>query len=172
MRRQSAANAWDRMRRCCAKLCIASQLVVPPVLPFAVAAQQLGGIAETEEEQYWAFRDSAEALLARAMYAVALQEIEEALLLRPGDPEATALRASIVAAMNPPTAAAKEKKRSSMPESEPVALKPKAEPVLPLIDLTQAALALIRGNAGHGVADWEGWRALVLAYMENWTARR
>ena len=56
---------------------------------------QPGGIPQTEEEQLRALIDSAEALLQRGKYDLALSEVEEALALRPGDVEAMALRSRI-----------------------------------------------------------------------------
>ncbi len=50
---------------------------------------------EIEDEQMLALIDSAEALLARGKFDTALREVEEALALRPGDVEATALRSRI-----------------------------------------------------------------------------
>jgi hypothetical protein len=143
-------------------LCLFAQIALTgAVLP--VAAEDLDG-NPVAEEQYWAFLDSAAALHARRMDAVALQEIDEALLLRPGDAEAMALRDSIVAALNPAPSAKAETPGS---KSEPIALERDAQHDLPLIDLTQAALALVRGDADHLDLDWEAWRALVLAFMES-----
>jgi hypothetical protein len=99
------------------------------------------------------------------MDAVALQEIDEALLLRPGDAEAAALRGSILAALNPPAATPEAEKLPPVPESESVARNPEAEHALPLIDLSQAALALVPGDAGHLPTDWQRWRELVLTYL-------
>ncbi|MDF2764405.1 MAG: hypothetical protein K0S81_1399 [Rhodospirillales bacterium] len=68
---------------------------------------QTPAIPQTEDEQMRALIDSAEALLARRKYDTALAEIEEALVLRPGDPDALAVRERIRQAAgyaNPPPA--------------------------------------------------------------------
>jgi tetratricopeptide (TPR) repeat protein len=57
------------------------------------------GIPQTEDEQMVALIDSAEALLARGKHDLALREIDEALALRPGDPDALAMRSRILASM-------------------------------------------------------------------------
>jgi tetratricopeptide (TPR) repeat protein len=57
------------------------------------------GIPQTEDEQMVALIDSAEALLARGKHDLALREIDEALELRPGDPDALAMRSRILASM-------------------------------------------------------------------------
>ncbi|HEX6102441.1 MAG TPA: hypothetical protein VF031_05285 [Alphaproteobacteria bacterium] len=59
------------------------------------APVQTPAIPQTEDEQMRALIDSAEALLARRKYDVALAEIEEALALRPNDPDALAVRERI-----------------------------------------------------------------------------
>jgi tetratricopeptide (TPR) repeat protein len=59
------------------------------------APVQTPAIPQTEDEQMQALIDSAEALLARRKYDVALAEIEEALVLRPNDPDALAVRERI-----------------------------------------------------------------------------
>ena len=59
------------------------------------APGQTPGIPQTEDEQLRALIDSAEALLARGKFDLALREIEEALALRPDDAEAMTLRGRI-----------------------------------------------------------------------------
>ena len=129
-----------RARRWQAMLWVLVQLLLP-VAAFPAAAEDLGGIPTTAEEQYWAFYDSAAALHARGKNRVALQEVDEALRLRPGDADAVALRESILAALHPPASApalagAKRDEAARLTDSGPPAQQPTAQiPAVPsLVD--------------------------------------
>lgn len=128
---RATARAWRRARSFLLQLAV-------PVLYLSTAAADDLGVSSSDGEQYWAYLDSAAALHARGMDDVALQEIDEALRLRPGDAEAAALRVSILAALHPPAAAAAPAAASRATESLSAGPDAMAEPPVPAASVVDA----------------------------------